>query len=323
MNVYDFDETIYSGDSTRDFYFYSIKKHPSLLRFLPKQGFAFLKYMFGIINKTQFKEKFYMFLSGIDDIDKEVNLFWDKNISKIKKWYLEGKKDEDVIISASPEFLLKPVSEKLGFTLMASRVCKNSGKTDGENCWGDEKVLRFREVFPDAEVDEFYSDSLSDTPLALLAKKSFIVKENTLINWGEYKPSPGKRIMKKFLAKDFLAFLVVGCINTFNGVLFATLFSFCIENANISFSLGYACSLFIGFLLNCLLVFHQKSSFSKFIKYVISYIPNYLVQSICVAVLGHMLNLPNFFTYAISAIIGIPVTFLLLKIFAFKKNKSA
>ena len=56
MNVYDFDETIYSGDSTRDFYFYSIKKNPSLLRFLPKQGWAFLKYMFGIINKTKFKE---------------------------------------------------------------------------------------------------------------------------------------------------------------------------------------------------------------------------------------------------------------------------
>lgn len=323
MNVYDFDETIYSGDSTRDFYFYSIKKDKKLLRFLPKQGLAFLKYMFGIYTKTQFKEKFYMFLSGIEDIEKEVNLFWENNISKIKKWYLEQKREDDVIISASPEFLLSPVAEKLGFTLMASRVCSKSGKTEGENCWGEEKVIRFREKLGEAKIDKFYSDSLSDTPLALLADEAFIVKENELIKWNEYKPGLLKRILKKFLAKDFLAFLFVGCINTFNGVLFATLFSLILLNSNLSFSLGYLVSLIIGFLLNCLLVFHQKATFIKLVKYAISYIPNYLVQSICVFAFGKLMNLPDFFIYLISAVIGIPVTFLLLKIFAFKKNKSA
>jgi len=319
MNVYDFDETIYSGDSTRDFYFYSIKKNISLLRFLPKQGFAFLKYMFGIITKTQFKEKFYVFLSGINDIDEEVNLFWDINIKKVKKWYLEQKQDNDVIISASPEFLLQPVSEKLGFTLMASRVCKLSGKTEGENCWGEEKVCRLREKMPDAKIDKFYSDSLSDTPLALLADESFIVKDDKLIEWNNHKPG----ILKKFLSKDFFAFLTVGCTNTVTSVLFSTLFSLFFAQENISFTLGYIVSLIIGFLLNCALVFHQKANFKKFIKYVVSYIPNYLVQSVCVALLGNLFNMPHFLIYVISATIGVPVTFLLLKIFAFKKEKKS
>ena len=35
MNIYDFDGTLYDGDSTFDFILYSLKKHPSLLRFLP------------------------------------------------------------------------------------------------------------------------------------------------------------------------------------------------------------------------------------------------------------------------------------------------
>ena len=37
MNVYDFDKTIYNGDSTLDFYIFSIKKNLLLLRYFPKQ----------------------------------------------------------------------------------------------------------------------------------------------------------------------------------------------------------------------------------------------------------------------------------------------
>ena len=33
MNVYDFDKTIYNGDSTRDFYLYSLIKHPEMLTY--------------------------------------------------------------------------------------------------------------------------------------------------------------------------------------------------------------------------------------------------------------------------------------------------
>lgn len=35
MNVYDFDKTIYNGDSTRDFYLYSLIKHPEMLKYVP------------------------------------------------------------------------------------------------------------------------------------------------------------------------------------------------------------------------------------------------------------------------------------------------
>ena len=61
MNVYDFDKTIYDGDSTLDFYFFSLRKNPMLLRFLPIQLMGFIKYMFGLAPKLVFKEKFYSF----------------------------------------------------------------------------------------------------------------------------------------------------------------------------------------------------------------------------------------------------------------------
>ena len=54
------------------------------------------------------------FVSSTDQ--KKENMvkdFWILNEKKIKTWYWENKKKSDIIISASPEFLLFPVTEKL------------------------------------------------------------------------------------------------------------------------------------------------------------------------------------------------------------------
>ena len=183
MNVYDFDKTIYNGDSTRDFYFFCLRRHPSIIKYLPYQGFMFLRFVLKRIKKTRFKEKFYAFFKNINNIDSEVNLFWDTHSDNLKKWYLESKNESDLIISASPEFLLKPICEKLGIRLIASRVDKLSGKTEGENCYGEEKVNRLKAEYPGFCIDKFYSDSLSDKPLADLAKEAFLVKGDFIIKW--------------------------------------------------------------------------------------------------------------------------------------------
>lgn len=175
MNVYDFDETIYHGDSTRDFYFFCLKNYPRVAKYLPMQGYYAIKFGLKIMPKTQFKEKFYSFLKGIPDIDVAVSIFWQTHEKNLKKWYLEQKKEDDLIISASPEFLLAPICDKLKVKVIASRVDKYTGETDGENCWGQEKVKRFYAA-GGGEIEEFYSDSYSDTPLARLAQKAFLVK---------------------------------------------------------------------------------------------------------------------------------------------------
>lgn len=183
MNVYDFDKTIYDGDSTVNFYKYCIRKKPSVLKHLPKQLWAFLMYFIRVYDKTTMKENFYRFLKSIDDIDLLIEDFWKANMSKVKKWYLDSKRDDDVIISASPEFLLKYPCKRLNISLIASRVDKKTGIYDGKNCHGKEKVLRFNAVYGDSQIDKFYSDSLSDTPLAELAKEAYIVKGLKIEKW--------------------------------------------------------------------------------------------------------------------------------------------
>ncbi|MBR6523011.1 MAG: haloacid dehalogenase-like hydrolase [Clostridia bacterium] len=182
MNVYDFDETIYHGDSTRDFYFFCLKNYPQVAKYLPMQGWYAIWFGLKVMPKTQFKEKFYSFLKTIPDIDGAVEVFWRSHEKNLKEWYIAQKKDDDLIISASPEFLLAPICGKLGIKVIASRVDKKSGKTEGENCWGEEKVKRFNAA-GGGEIDEFYSDSYSDTPLALLAKKAFLVKGDKIIDF--------------------------------------------------------------------------------------------------------------------------------------------
>ena len=184
MNVYDFDGTVYDGDSSFELFFFAVKKHPSVLRWIPMQLYGAVMYKLGKIPKTKFKEKFYSFYRSVPDMDRLLEEFWDTKTPKIKAWYISQKREDDVIISASPEFSLRVICDRLGVkNLIASKVDKRTGECIGENCRGEEKIRRFKERFPDGKIDEFYSDSNADLPLAGLAKKAFLVKKNKITKW--------------------------------------------------------------------------------------------------------------------------------------------
>lgn len=184
MNVYDFDGTIYSGDSTVDFYFFILRRHPSVIRVLPKQLGAMAKYKLGKISLTEAKEAFFSFLSIISDISSETKLFCERFQNKIMPWYRAKQKSDDIIISASPEFLLKGFCHILGgIRLTASEVDPKSGKFYSENCKGEEKVKRFKNDYGSTKIEEFYSDSHSDIPMARLADNAYLVKNGKLYKW--------------------------------------------------------------------------------------------------------------------------------------------
>lgn len=186
MNVYDFDKTIYDGDSTLDFYLFCLRKHPSIIFCLYIQITGFIKYKLGMINKTEFKEQFFIFLKMIPDVEKSVNDFWNKYGIKIRDWYKKQQKKDDVIISASPYFLLSDICTRLGINnLIASNVDGKTGKFTGKNCYGMEKVLRFKEMFPDMIINNFYSDSYSDEPMASESENAYIVIKNKILPWNK------------------------------------------------------------------------------------------------------------------------------------------
>ena len=185
MNVYDFDKTIYNGDSTVDFYLFSLKKKPLLIRHLPTQVWGVVLYLLGKIDKTKLKEKFFSFVKSID-CETYVAEFWNRNKKKIASWYIEQQQNDDVIISASPDFLLRPVCGHLGIKhLIASDVDPKTGEFLSENCYGATKVERFQEVFGDGEIDTFYSDSFSDFPMARIANRAFLIVKGNVTEWSQ------------------------------------------------------------------------------------------------------------------------------------------
>ncbi len=187
MNTYDFDQTIFDPDSSYAFILYCWRRFPGkMLKTLPGVGLAALRYARDKKKAKQLKEKLFSFLPEVEDVDGLVHDFWVCHQTGIGQWYLDQKREDDIIISASPEFLLQPVARQLGVRLIATPMDRRTGKIHGENCHDHEKVRRFYEQYPGAHTEEFYSDSLSDSPMAEIADRAFMVCKGKLSPW------PGK-----------------------------------------------------------------------------------------------------------------------------------
>ena len=286
---------------------------------LPKLIIAICLYLIKIKEKEYLKSVFFSFVKYFENIDKTVRDFWNSKGYKLKEFYMKQHKKEDIIISASPEFLLKPVSKKYDFKLIATKVDIATGKIVGKNCHGKEKVLRLKEKGI-VNCNKFYSDSYSDEPLKEIAKKAYFVKKDKVFDWDKYKTKKEK-VIELFISRDFITFIAIGVINAFNGIWIAYVYSLFIKNAILAYILGFITSLCISYILNSLLNFKEKLTTTKFFKFCVNNIPNFLIQVLSVTILLNGLKFSKIIAYAISAIIAVPITFVLVKINVYTKDK--
>ncbi|HOH87956.1 haloacid dehalogenase-like hydrolase [Ruminococcus sp.] len=188
MNVYDFDGTVYSRDSSVDFFKFELKRHPLILRRLPAFLIKAVRHKLGKCTTEELKACFFSFLKDIRDIQSELALFWDSHMKYMAELYMDRSKATDIVVSASPYFLLELPCKRLGIkTLIASDVDIGSGAFLSANCKGNEKVRRFKEVFPNERIDKFYSDSHSDLSMAELAEEAFLINKGKIIRWNTRK----------------------------------------------------------------------------------------------------------------------------------------
>ncbi len=174
-DLYDFDKTVFNGESGSEFWLFCLKRHPSIIRFIPKQAFGlFGHYVFHKISKKRSKELFYSYLKAID-AEKEAELFWQKKAVKMNDWFKPLEHDvKTVVCSASPVFQIKPICDKLGVDLLvATKMNPLTGLIDGENCKNTEKVRRLEKEAADYEFRDVYTDNLtSDRPILELAARN-------------------------------------------------------------------------------------------------------------------------------------------------------
>lgn len=182
VNVYDFDHTIYKGDASLDFIMYCLLRYPKTWKYLPSQALVLIFFVFGLRTRKEVKQVAFGFLKDLENIDEIVVKFWKRHEKNIKSWYSAQRKRSDIIISASPEFLLLPIVRKLNIdVLLATKMDKFTGQINGENCRAKEKVRRLKTYDKDLIIGGVYSDSLSDKPLFKLAKEPYLVKGNKII----------------------------------------------------------------------------------------------------------------------------------------------
>lgn len=185
MNVYDFDNTVYKGESALQFFFFYIKRDPYLLKYVPKVMYALIKYKAGKVTVEQALAEYAPFVEDyfrkIPDLKADAVLFWNEHEKNIKPFYKELQKDDDVFVTASPINTMREICDRLGVKhCVGSIIDEKTGKIT-RLCMRSHKIPAFLEAFPDAHIDNFYTDSpKNDAPLIELADHAFIVKGNKI-----------------------------------------------------------------------------------------------------------------------------------------------
>ena len=138
MNVYDFDDTIYDGDTNRDLMKYSFKKYPFLvIKALIKTIIPFIKYKIKKIPFERVKEVMLSFIFEIPEYNKFIKSFVKDHMNNIKSWYKVSK--NDIILSASYYLWIREFANELGVKKVIATNTDKNGKIIGKNCKKQEK----------------------------------------------------------------------------------------------------------------------------------------------------------------------------------------
>ena len=103
-----------------------------------------------------------------------------------------------MIISASPTCIIAPIAKRLGVNYAATEYDREFGVIIDNLMFAKGKARYIIDKgFP--VIDNFYSDSLADTPLALCAEKAHLVIDNAqrAVEWPELAKKTMAKAKKK------------------------------------------------------------------------------------------------------------------------------
>ena len=148
IDVYDFDGTIYDGDSTVDFTQFCLRRHPAVLAGLPRFIGTSVLLALGRRNLTQFKSVLFGEMAKRFSLEKEAELFWqdERTRAKLGQWFFDRPRDLPIVIaSASPEFELQYAAKILGVPRLIGTKCDaETGALIGKNCKGGKRSARLK-----------------------------------------------------------------------------------------------------------------------------------------------------------------------------------
>jgi len=185
---FDFDGTITTKDTLLEFIRFSKGSFRFRIGFLLNSPYL-IAYKLKIISNQSAKEKVLQyFFKGmpVDALNKICAHFTEQKLPQlIRKKALEQIQTyrhqlfDIAVVSASAENWVQPFCTQYGLTCIATKLetkeGKITGKLNGINCKGAEKVCRVKAVFDTSNYEHIivYGDSTGDTELIALATASF------------------------------------------------------------------------------------------------------------------------------------------------------
>jgi phosphatidylglycerophosphatase C len=182
--AFDFDGTLTTKDSFTGFLAWRVgpaRYVAGLVRLAPAVGAYLLHRDRGRLKAAALR----LFLKGIsrDELDASARLYAESKARKLlrpdavrawKRWQAQGARL--VIVTASPEPVVAPFARGLGCDLLLGTrlefdsMDRLTGRFDGPNCRGEEKVRRLRAMFgPDVHLEAAYGDTSGDHAMLKLA----------------------------------------------------------------------------------------------------------------------------------------------------------
>ncbi len=126
------------------------------------------------------------------------------------------------------------------------------------------------------------------------------------------------KLKRTFVSKKFIEFCVLGVINTLNDAIFSSIYHWMGLQDNVAAVLGYYTALTIAFFLSSRVIFKRRPCLERYIKFFISYIPNFIIFFLVTFITINTMGLPQFWGTILAAMVGGPVTFIIMKIYTFK-----
>jgi len=179
MKVFDFDNTIYDGESMVDFVYFMIDKKEKLKKYKGIVDKLAKLYEINLLSPSLIENVINKYKKDFDlssnNITKYIDEFWESNKKKIRKEMLDKIDKEDLIITAAPDILIDPVRKLLKTKNIYSSIVNIEKRELVFMCYKENKAKKFKELYGDKQIDELYTDSYADKPLMKLSKKVYLI----------------------------------------------------------------------------------------------------------------------------------------------------
>ncbi len=129
-----------------------------------------------------------------------------------------------------------------------------------------------------------------------------------------------KKLFRIFVSRNFLMYVAIGTFNTFNTALLSHFLAL-VVNDNFSSYLAYFIALSMGYLLNAKVNFHRTLVWREYLKFLSVYIPHFIIFAVISTVAISVFEFPPFWATVLASVTGSPITYIIMRFFAFGNRK--